>query len=86
MIRVDIVYDGRPYSLGGRTLESVRAELDTALAAGVPYWLSANAGEGRYEDALLLIIPGVPIVLVHATINGSSPQSDSVESFIPDGL
>jgi len=86
MSRVDIVYDGRPYSLGARSLESVQVEIDTALATGIPYWLSVNAGEGRYESAMLLIATGIPVTLVSAQINGGAPQSDSVESFIPDGL
>ncbi|WP_197059327.1 hypothetical protein [Cryobacterium sp. MLB-32] len=86
MSRIDIVYDGRPYSLGGRDVESVQVEIDAAIAAGVSYWLPVNAGEGRYEDAYLLIAPGIPIALVHAQVNGFGHENDSTESFVPDGL
>ncbi|MBB5643474.1 hypothetical protein [Cryobacterium roopkundense] len=86
MSRIDIVYGGRPYSLGGRDVESIQVEIDSAITAGVPYWLPVNAGEGRYEDAFLLIAPGIPIALVHAQVNGVSHENDTAESFIPDGL
>ena len=86
MSRIDIVYDGRPYSLGGRDLASIQVEIDGAIAAGLAYWLPVNAGEGRYEDAFLLIAPGIPIALVQAQVNGSSHENDGVESFVPDGL
>ncbi|TDW30392.1 hypothetical protein [Cryobacterium psychrophilum] len=86
MNRIDIVYDNRPYSLGGRTIESVRLEIETAIANGDPYWLQVNSGEGRYEDAYLLIAPGSPIALVNAQANGGSTQPETAESSIPDGL
>lgn len=86
MTRIDIVYDNRPYSLADGSLESIQLEIDTALASGLPYWLQVNSGEGRYEDAYLLIAPGIPIVVASTRENGFSTQAESEESFIPDGL
>ena len=70
MNRIDIVYDGKPYSLGGRSVESLQVEIDGALTAGLPYWLRVNSGEGRFEDAYLLIAPGIPVTMVNVTANG----------------
>ncbi|TFD61722.1 hypothetical protein E3T39_06765 [Cryobacterium suzukii] len=64
MNRIDIVYDAKPYSLSGRSIESIQIEIDGALAAGLPYWLRVNSGEGRFQDAYLLIAPGIPIAIV----------------------
>lgn len=86
MSRIDIVYDGRPYSLGGRDVESIQVEINDAIAAGETYWLPVNAGEGRYEDAYLLIAPGIPIALVHAQVNGGNHESDNADSVVPDDL
>ncbi|MDH6235637.1 hypothetical protein [Cryobacterium sp. CG_9.6] len=86
MTRIDIVYDNRPYSLADGSLESLQLEIDTALTSGVPYWLQVNSGEGRYEDAYLLIAPGIPIVVASTRENGVGTQLESEESFIPDGL
>lgn len=86
MTRIDIVYDNRPYSLGGRTIESIQLEIDTATASGVPYWLQVNSGEGRYEDAYILIAPGIPIALVSAHVNGVSTQPEADDAYVPDGL
>jgi hypothetical protein len=70
MNRIDIVYGGKPYSIGGRTLESFQDEIAVAAASGDPYWLKVNAGEGRIEDAFLLIAAGIPIAVINATANG----------------
>lgn len=88
MNRIDIVYGGRPYSLGGRTVASIQEELGTALAAGRPYWLRVNSGEGRIEDAYLLISPGIPVALVNTKPNSSGadtgPEPDN--AFMRDVL
>ncbi|TFD74527.1 hypothetical protein E3T54_14015 [Cryobacterium sp. Sr8] len=88
MNRIDIVYGGRPYSLGGRTVASVQEELATALAAGRPYWLRVNSGEGRIEDAYLLIAPGISVVLVNTKPNNNGadvgPEPDN--AFMRDVL
>ena len=70
MNRIDIVYGGKPYSLGGRSVESIQVEIDGAVAAGLPSWLRVNSGEGRFEDAYLLIAPGIAVALVNVRPNG----------------
>jgi len=63
MKRIDIVYGGELYSVGGREFEDVRQEvLDGMLSA--PQWLRVNDGEGMRREAFLLLTPGVPIALV----------------------
>ena len=34
MTRIDIVYGGKPYTLGDRTIESLRAEITDAVTSG----------------------------------------------------
>ena len=65
MNRVDIVYGGGQYSLGGRSVESIQNEVETALESGKPYWLRVNSGGGRFEDAYLLIVPGIPFAILN---------------------
>ncbi|MCY7289201.1 MAG: hypothetical protein LH624_13345 [Cryobacterium sp.] len=65
MNRVDIVYGGGQYSLGGRSIQSIQTEIDSALLAGTPYWLRVNSGGGRFEDAYLLIAPGIPFAILN---------------------
>ncbi|TFC45608.1 hypothetical protein E3T37_11790 [Cryobacterium sp. TMT2-10] len=64
MTRVDIVYGGQQYSLGGRSIESIQAEVDAAVLSGAPYWMRVNSGGGRFEDAFLLIAPGIPFAML----------------------
>jgi len=78
MNRIDIVYGGKPYSISGRSLESVQIEIDEALASGVPSWLRVNSGEGRFEDAYLLIAPGMSVALVNVKPNGENQVSNGV--------
>ena len=72
MIRVDIVYGGAQYSLGGRSLESVQNEIETAYVSGKPYWLRVNSGGGRFEDAYLLIVPGIPFAILNVKPNNGT--------------
>ncbi|MDJ0338645.1 hypothetical protein [Cryobacterium sp. PH31-O1] len=81
MNRIDIVYGGKPYSLGGRSIESVQVEIDGALTAGLPYWMRVNSGEGRFEDAYLLIAPGVAVALVNVKPNGVDHDHDGDELY-----
>ena len=76
MNRIDIVYGGKPYSLGGRSIASIQDEIGAAIAAGVPYWIKVNNGEGRYEDAYLLIAPGIPLAMINVKPNGVSNEAD----------
>ncbi|MEC5151976.1 hypothetical protein [Cryobacterium sp. GrIS_2_6] len=64
MNRIDIVYGGQQYSLGGRSAESVRNEINAAVTSGQPYWLPVNSGGGRFEDAYLLIAPGIAFAVL----------------------
>ena len=63
MKRIDIVYGGELYSVGGREFEEVRQEVVDGTADG-PSWLRVNDGEGMRREAYLLLSPGVPIALV----------------------
>ncbi|HSO68377.1 MAG TPA: hypothetical protein VLQ67_01940 [Arachnia sp.] len=87
MIRVDIVYGGAQYSLGGRSLESVQNEVDTALESGKPYWMRVNSGGGRFEDAYLLIVPGIPFAILNVkptSNNGSDIDLEVDGAFSQD--
>jgi hypothetical protein len=64
MNRIDIVYAGKPYSIGGRSLNDIQLEISEGVASGEPKWLKVNSGEGRAESAYLLLAEGVPVVLV----------------------
>lgn len=84
MNRIDIVYGGKPYSLGGRSIESIQVEIDGALTAGLPYWLRVNRGEGRFEDAYLLIAPGIAVAMVNVKPNGVDHDHDGDELYEQD--
>ncbi|MFS0712805.1 hypothetical protein ABC195_02900 [Microbacterium sp. 2P01SA-2] len=60
--RVDVFYGGRPYSIGGRDIDDIRAEIAAALALGHG-WLTVNDGEGVAQTTDLLITPGVDVTL-----------------------
>jgi len=80
--RIDIVYGGKPYSLGDRSVESLRAEIADAMSSGVPAWLRVNSGAGRYQDAYLLISPGTAIAIVDVQPNGPDVVLTDDETFI----
>jgi hypothetical protein len=61
--RIDIYYGGRHYSVGGRALADLRAEIDQILSRGSG-WIEVNYGEGSMAPAQLLIAPGVGIALL----------------------
>ena len=63
MKRIDIVYGGELYSVGGREFEEVRQEVVDGTTDG-PSWLRVNDGEGMRPEAYLLLSPGVPIALI----------------------
>lgn len=63
MKRIDIVYGGELYSVGGREFDDVQREVSEGVAAG-GRWLRVNDGEGQRREAYLLLSPGVTIALV----------------------
>lgn len=64
MKRIDIVYGGEQYSVGGRELADLQREIATGLASNAPYWLEVNDGAGQERTAFLLITPAAQIALV----------------------
>ena len=84
MTRIDIVYGGKPYTLGDRTVESLRTEISDALTSGAPSWLRVNSGAGRYQDAYLLISPGTAIAIVDVQPNGPDIPLTAEQTFVAD--
>ncbi|SIT70289.1 hypothetical protein [Microbacterium sp. RU33B] len=63
MKRIDIEYGGTHFSVGGRELDDVLAEIAEGMRAGGA-WMRVNDGEATRREALLMITPGVPIAVV----------------------
>lgn len=63
MKRIDIVYGGEHYSVGGRDLAELRSEIEKGLRSGI-HWLEVNDGEGATRTAYLALTPGTPIAVV----------------------
>ena len=84
MTRIDIVYGGKPYTLGDRTIESLRAEITDAVSSGTPAWLRVNSGAGRYQDAYLLISAGTAIAIVDVQPNGPEVPLSAEQTFVAD--
>lgn len=84
MTRIDIVYGGKPYTLGDRTIDSLRAEITDAVSSGAPAWLRVNSGAGRYQDAYLLITPGTAIAIVDVQPNGPDIPLADEQTFVAD--
>ena len=64
MRRLDILSDGAPSTVSDRTAAQLRVEVDAALAAETPQWLTVNHGEGRASTALILITPFTAITIL----------------------
>lgn len=64
MKRIDIRYGGEVYSVGGRDVDDLQAEIDAAVENGGSGWIVVNHGEGTPQEARLLLGPGVPISLL----------------------
>ena len=75
MKRIDIYYGGDHYSVGGRRLEDLRAEIEAGLGAGT-YWLEVNDGEGEMRAAHLLLSPGVALAVVPVPDEEPGPAPD----------
>jgi len=63
MKRIHVHYDGVRYSVAGRELDELKAEIANALADGKPHWLKVNLGEGTVRQTELLIARGVGVAL-----------------------
>jgi hypothetical protein len=61
--RIDVLYDGSHYSIGGEDYDAFKAAI-TAAATGDASWITVNHGEGRPQPAELLIGPGIPVALL----------------------
>jgi hypothetical protein len=63
MKRIDVIYGGEHYSIGGRDFDELKREIADGVTRGV-HWLLVNDGEGAPRPAHLLISPGVPIAVI----------------------
>ncbi len=82
MKRIDIVYGGERYSLGGRDFDAVRDEIAEGVAQG-GYWFRVNDGEGEARAAYLLLNPGIPIAVVPVPDESLEPDAGPWEE---DGI
>ena len=64
MRRVQVTYGGLEYVIGDRSADEVVAEIEQAIAAGGPAWLTAIYGEAQPVSCRLLLTPGVPVAVV----------------------
>jgi hypothetical protein len=69
--RIDILYDGNQYSVGGRELDELKATIADGIAGGVPLWLEVNFGEGRPQTAYLMVTAATSIALLPTAIDES---------------
>lgn len=56
-------YGAEDYSIGGRDLADVQAEITAGVADGGIYWLNVNEGLGLEKPASLAISNGTPVAL-----------------------
>lgn len=75
MKRINILYGGAQYSVGGRELSHLEAEIEKIVQSGTPGWLTVNFGEGSVRPARLLITAGTQIALI-----GIDPEGDAAGS------
>ncbi len=64
MKRINILYDGKQYSVSGRDVDVLKEEIRAAVESAVPTWLEVNVGEGRYKRADILLAPGIPVAVI----------------------
>ncbi|NQX18327.1 hypothetical protein [Rathayibacter sp. VKM Ac-2857] len=77
MRRLDIVYNGTPYTVSDRTVDEFRAEVDAALASATPQWLTVNHGEGRVNSALILITPHTALTIITNEFDDPNGSDDA---------
>lgn len=78
MKRIDIIYGGEHYSVGGRDLADLRREIEEGLAGGI-HWLEVNDGEGAMRRAFLSLTPGTPISIIPIPDEGQVAEGDRWE-------
>ncbi|MGK9149350.1 hypothetical protein KXS11_17070 [Plantibacter flavus] len=76
MSRMEIVYQGLPYSLAVSDPDAFRAEVLESISSGVYRWLEVDRGEGLLEPVTILIGPGIGIAM--GTPDGPSQDIHSV--------
>jgi hypothetical protein len=64
MKRINVIYGGITYSIGGRDPDDLQTAIAAALTGGHPFWLTVNQGEGTPREARLLITTGVDLALI----------------------
>lgn len=64
MKRIDIMYGGHQYSIGGRDLQDLKREIEEGIAANESRWLIVNDGEGHLRPAHLLLDRGIDISVI----------------------
>lgn len=82
MKRIDIMYGGEHYSVGGRDPDVLMAEIADGLAKGL-HWLEVNDGEGAPRTAYLLLSPGTSISVI--PIPDDAPEVAGGEMWGADG-
>ena len=83
MRRLDIIYNGSPYTVSNRTVQEFQADVDAALASPSPQWLTVNHGEGRLNSALILITPFTSLTIITNDFdeaNAAEPGADAVDA------
>jgi len=82
VIRVFLAYEGRDYTLPNRTADEVCEEIEQKLASGRPAWLTVNVGEGRFQEARLLLQPGVGIAVIPIDEDGRHQDARQVSRHV----
>ncbi|WP_157580265.1 MULTISPECIES: hypothetical protein [unclassified Plantibacter] len=75
MSRMEIVYQGLPYSIAVEDPDAFRAEVLESIASGTFRWLQVDRGEGQLEPINLLVGPGIGIAM--GTPDGESQDTPS---------
>jgi hypothetical protein len=73
MSRMEIVYQGLPYSIAVEDPDAFRAEVLDSIASGTFRWLQVDRGEGQLEPINLLVGPGIGIAM--GTPDGESQDT-----------
>lgn len=64
MKRIGIIYGARDFSIGEESFGQLKADIEEAVQSGRSAWITVNYGEGRPQQADLLVGPGIPIALL----------------------